>query len=38
VWGLGGYRLVLPGLVVLAGAGLLLYNLAHRIVLQKQQE
>jgi hypothetical protein len=38
VWGLGGYRLVLPGLVVLAGTGLLLYNLAHRIVLQKQQE
>jgi hypothetical protein len=38
VWGLGGYRLVLPGLVVLAGIGLLLYNLAHCIVLQKQQE
>lgn len=38
VWGLGGYRLVLPGLVLLAGVGLLLYSLAHRLVLQKQQE
>ena len=38
VWGLGGYRLVLPGLVVLACSGLLLYNLAHRMVLHKQQE
>ena len=38
VWGLGGYRLVLPGLVLLAGIGLLLYNLAHRTVLLKQQE
>jgi len=29
---------VLPGLVVLACSGLLLYNLAHRMVLHKQQE
>ena len=38
VWGQGGYRMVLPGLVVLAGTGLLLYSLAHRFVVQKQQE
>ena len=38
VWGRGGYDLVLPGLVVLAIIGLLLYNLAHRAVQKKQQE
>jgi MFS family permease len=38
VWAHGGYALVLPGLIVLAGIGLLLYNLAHRAVQKKQQE
>jgi predicted MFS family arabinose efflux permease len=38
VWGRGGYDLVLPGLVVLAIIGLLLYTLAHRAVQKKQQE
>ncbi len=38
VWGRGGYELVLPGLVVLAGIGLLLYHQAHRTVQKKQQE
>ena len=38
VWGRGGYDLVLPGLVVLAGIGLLLYNLAHLTVQKKQPE
>jgi hypothetical protein len=38
VWSRGGYNLVLPGLVGLAGIGLVLYMLAHRIVLKKQHE
>ena len=38
VWDRGGYELVLPGLVVLAGIGLVLYHQAHRIVQKKQQE
>jgi len=38
VWVRGGYSLVLPGLIGLAAAGLVLYVLAHRIVLIKHHE
>ena len=36
-WGLGGYELVLPGMVGLSLLGLLLYLMAHRSVEKKQQ-
>jgi MFS family permease len=38
VWDRGGYELVLPGLIVLAGIGLVLYIQAHRIIQKKLQE
>ena len=38
VWSWGGYELVLPGLIVLAVFGLLLYLLAQKMADKKQQE
>jgi MFS family permease len=38
VWGLGGYAVVLPGLIALSALGLILYVLAQRCVNEKQRD